>query len=67
MRAPDGVWEARLTGPQGSGILTSAAYADALLIVPLNSEGLGKGEMGVALRLAGPDDAEESATLWSGD
>jgi molybdopterin molybdotransferase len=30
----DGVLGARLTGPQGSGILTSMARADALLIVP---------------------------------
>ena len=65
-RAADGVEEARLTGPQGSGILTSAAYADALLVVPLDCEGLEAGEMGVALRLSGPDDAEESATAWTG-
>lgn len=31
--APEG-WRARLTGPQGSGILTSMAKANALLIVP---------------------------------
>lgn len=30
----DGAWRARLTGPQGSGILTSMADADALLEVP---------------------------------
>ena len=30
----DGVLEARLTGPQGSGLLTSMARANALLIVP---------------------------------
>jgi molybdopterin molybdotransferase len=29
-----GGWGARLTGPQGSGILTSMAMADALLVVP---------------------------------
>ena len=66
-RAADGVQEARLTGPQGSGILTSAAHADALLVVPLDSEGFAQGEMGVALRLSGEDDAEESATSWNGD
>jgi molybdopterin molybdotransferase len=65
-RAADGVEEARLTGPQGSGILTSAAYADALLVIPLNSEGLEAGESGMALRLSGPDDAEEGATAWTG-
>jgi len=31
---PDGALTARLTGPQGSGILTSMARANALLIVP---------------------------------
>jgi molybdopterin molybdotransferase len=30
----DGDGRARLTGPQGSGILTSMAHANALLIVP---------------------------------
>jgi len=29
----DGVW-ARLTGPQGSGLLTSMSLANALLVVP---------------------------------
>ena len=31
---PDGRFHARLTGPQGSGLLTSMARADALLVVP---------------------------------
>jgi molybdopterin molybdotransferase len=30
----DGVASARLTGPQGSGILTSMSIANALLVVP---------------------------------
>ncbi len=30
----DGVWVARLTGSQGSGILTSMAFANALTVVP---------------------------------
>jgi molybdopterin molybdotransferase len=33
-RASDGVLTARLTGPQGSGILTSMSLANALLVVP---------------------------------
>jgi molybdopterin molybdotransferase len=33
----DGGWSARLTGPQGSGILTSMAEADALIRVPPGS------------------------------
>jgi molybdopterin molybdotransferase len=32
-QGPDGA-EARLTGPQGSGILTSMALANALLVIP---------------------------------
>lgn len=32
--ADDGTMHARLTGPQGSGLLTSMARADALLIIP---------------------------------
>lgn len=34
----EGGWRARLTGPQGSGILTSMAAADALLIIPAEAE-----------------------------
>jgi molybdopterin molybdotransferase len=40
---PDGV-EARLTGPQGSGILTSMALANALLIVPHDRQHVDAGE-----------------------
>ena len=39
---PDG-WRARLTGPQGSGILTSMTKANALLIVPEDVEHLPAG------------------------
>jgi molybdopterin molybdotransferase len=31
---PDGTLRARLTGPQGSGLLTSMARANALVVVP---------------------------------
>ena len=34
----DGRLGARLTGPQGSGLLTSMAHADALLVVPEDAE-----------------------------
>jgi molybdopterin molybdotransferase len=37
-RGEHGGWEARLTGPQGSGILTSMSQADAIVRVPANSE-----------------------------
>ena len=41
-QTPEG-WRARLTGPQGSGILTSMARANALLIVPEEVEELPAG------------------------
>jgi molybdopterin molybdotransferase len=42
---------ARLTGPQGSGILTSMARANALLIVPENKSEVAEGESLQAIRL----------------
>lgn len=42
---------ARLTGPQGSGILTSVARADALLVVPEDLNGLPAGAEADALPL----------------
>ena len=54
---PDGALTARLTGPQGSGILTSMARANALLIVPENRQRVDAGEILRALLLV--DDA-----LW---
>jgi molybdopterin molybdotransferase len=43
---------ARLTGPQGSGLLTSMALADALVIVPADRAGIVAGEAARALLLA---------------
>jgi len=43
---------ARLTGPQGSGILTSMAHANALLIVPEDRPAVAAGETLAALLLA---------------
>ena len=40
----DGGYEARLTGPQGSGILSSMVSADALAIVPEGRVGIERGE-----------------------
>ena len=40
----DGRLEARLTGPQGSGLLTSMARANALLVVPADRERVEAGE-----------------------
>ena len=46
--------QARLTGPQGSGILTSVARADALLVVPEDLDGLPAGSEADALPLDAP-------------
>lgn len=51
----DGILTARLTGPQGSGILTSMSLANALLIVPEDSTTVPAGETLHALLLG--DDA----------
>ena len=52
-------WRARLTGPQGSGILTSMVKANALLIVPEGTDGAPAGATLTALLL------DESRTLTS--
>lgn len=54
LQMEDGTLTATLTGPQGSGILTSMARADALLIVPEEREAVEPGESLEAILL---DDA----------
>ena len=51
VREEDGAWHARLTGPQGSGILTSMARANALLIVPEDRNDVPAGESLAAIPL----------------
>jgi len=46
----DGTLRARLTGPQGSGLLTSMARADALLVVPDEQFGRGAIPAGSVMR-----------------
>jgi molybdopterin molybdotransferase len=46
--------EARLTGPQGSGILTSMVLANALLVIPEGQFETPAGEAVPALRLDDP-------------
>jgi molybdopterin molybdotransferase len=58
---PDGTRRARLTGAQGSGILTSMARANALLIVPEERQRCEAGETVNALLLT--DDAALSDTF----
>ena len=48
----DGSLGARLTGPQGSGILTSMSLANALLVVPEDQPQVAAGETLHALLLA---------------
>jgi len=45
----EGVAHARLTGPQGSGLLTSMSRADALVVVPLEQFGRGPVPAGATL------------------
>lgn len=58
---PDGTLGARLTGPQGSGILTSMSLANALLVVPEDSTTVAAGEQLSALLLG--EDASLSETF----
>jgi molybdopterin molybdotransferase len=53
---PDGTLSARLTGPQGSGILTSMSVANALLVIPQERPRVEAGEMVNAILLS--DDAQ---------
>lgn len=54
---------ARLTGPQGSGILSSMIRADALLVVPPGSEPVPEGTELTAIALPVPDDGVEEPGL----
>ena len=58
-RREDGSLGARLTGPQGSGLLTSMARADALLIVPEDRAEVNAGEALPALFLDFPRHTEQ--------
>ncbi len=53
---PDGTLSARLTGPQGSGILTSMSAANALLVIPQERPRIEAGEVVNAILLS--DDAQ---------
>ncbi len=55
---PDGAggWRARLTGPQGSGILSSVSKADALLVLPIDTAVVEPGTELTALPLRPSDD-----------
>ncbi len=59
---PDG-WRARLTGPQGSGILTSMAQANALLVVPEETDAAPAGATLDAILLDDPRAMSERPPL----
>jgi molybdopterin molybdotransferase len=54
---------AYLTGPQGSGILTSVAAADALLVMPLHVSELRAGDVARVVPLGSGDDATDTLQL----
>lgn len=56
----DGALHASLTGPQGSGILTSVARADALLVVPLDVTEIPAGSEAAAVLLQAGDEAQST-------
>ena len=62
---PDGAggYVARLTGPQGSGMLSSMARADALLIVPEDAEHIEAGAQLDAIPLLAADAGQEECAL----
>jgi molybdopterin molybdotransferase len=60
---PSGELTARLTGPQGSGILTSMALANALLVVPEDQPRHAAGEQLSALLLTSDAQLAESFAL----
>ena len=51
VRATENGYEARLTGPQGSGLLSSMARANALLVIPPDKAAVDQGETVAALLL----------------
>jgi molybdopterin molybdotransferase len=45
LRVEDGVWTARITGPQGSGILSSVTEANGYAILPPEAASLAAGDL----------------------
>jgi molybdopterin molybdotransferase len=54
----DGHYIARLTGPQGSGILTSMALANSLVLIPEETDNVNKGDTVQALMLDWNEEVE---------
>jgi len=58
LKRESGTWIARLTGPQGSGILSSVAHADGLLVLPENMMEQAAGADVKVVLLTSPDEAQ---------
>ena len=54
-RAQDGTWLAKLTGPQGSGMISSMVQADGLLVVPEAIHEIERGAEADVIRLDAAD------------
>ncbi|MEY4861995.1 MAG: hypothetical protein RLZ51_90, partial [Pseudomonadota bacterium] len=50
---PDGEWQARITGSQGSGVLRSMSEANALIVLEHDRDDIRQGEFVTALPFAG--------------
>jgi molybdopterin molybdotransferase len=61
--AADGGTTARLTGAQGSGIASSMAEADALLIVPVGRDRMAAGETARVMPLPHADVAVDTLDI----
>jgi molybdopterin molybdotransferase len=57
-RGDDGGWLARLTGPQGSGMISSLAQADGLLVVPEAVDELAANSEADVIRLDAADNTQ---------
>ena len=57
-READGGWSAQLTGPQGSGMISSVAHADGLMVVPEAVDALEAGSEVDVITLAGSDNTQ---------
>jgi len=57
-----GQYLARLTGPQGSGVLTSMALANGLVVVPENKPGVKRGDLVKVMMLDWGEEVEQSVS-----
>jgi molybdopterin molybdotransferase len=58
-RSHDGIWLAELTGPQGSGMISSMVQADGLLVVPEAVREIPRGAEADVIRLDAADQTQD--------